>query len=51
MDHFAGAIAAHRDPKTPGEEGRRDVRIITAIYRSPREGQPVSLESTSSIMP
>jgi glucose-fructose oxidoreductase len=51
MDHFAEAVAANRDPKTSGEEGRRDVHIIQAIYRSAHERRPVSLESTGSVRP
>ncbi len=38
-----------REPLTPGEEGLRDVRIMQAVYRSAREGRPVSLEVTGSV--
>ncbi|MBM6595918.1 Gfo/Idh/MocA family protein [Microvirga pudoricolor] len=48
MDHFSKAIMENREPKTPGEEGLRDVRILQAVYRSAREGQPISLETTGS---
>jgi predicted dehydrogenase len=40
-DHFAGCILENREPVTPGEEGLRDMRLITAIYRSCQEGRPV----------
>jgi predicted dehydrogenase len=29
----------------PGEEGLRDVKIMTAIYESARTGKPVELRS------
>jgi predicted dehydrogenase len=40
-DHFSTCILENREPVTPGEEGLRDMRIITAIYQSCREGRPV----------
>lgn len=49
MDHFSQSVMNNRKPKTPGEEGLRDVRIMQAIYRSAQEGRPVSLESTGSL--
>ncbi len=48
MDHFSKAVMENRDPKTPGEEGLRDVRIMQAIYESAREGRPISLDATGS---
>lgn len=38
---FLEAVAAGRDPAVPGEEGRKVVEIITAIYRSQRDHRPV----------
>jgi predicted dehydrogenase len=49
MDHFSQSVMDNKEPKTPGEEGLRDVRIMQAIYRSAREGKPVSLEATGSV--
>jgi predicted dehydrogenase len=43
MDHFAQCIKENRDPKTPGEHGRDDVRIMHAIYESARSGRTVKL--------
>ena len=43
MDHMAECVLEGREPKRPGEEGLRDVRIMAAIYRSAREGRPVRL--------
>jgi len=33
-DHFAECIQQNKEPKTSGEEGLRDMRLITGIYRS-----------------
>lgn len=41
LDHFAECIRTGKTPKTPGEEGLRDVRYIEAIYRSAQEGKPI----------
>jgi len=49
MDHFSECVMENRDPKTPGEEGLRDLLIMQAVYRSAREGKPVSVEAESSV--
>jgi predicted dehydrogenase len=41
MDHFAQACRGETDLLFPGEMGRRDVRIMEAIYQSARTGRPV----------
>jgi predicted dehydrogenase len=38
---FLRAVLEGRAPLVPGEEGRRTVEIVTAIYRSQRDRQPV----------
>ena len=43
MDHFSDRIRQGGKVKTPGEEGRRDIKIIQAIYESARIGQSVKL--------
>ncbi|WP_424952535.1 Gfo/Idh/MocA family protein [Deinococcus sp.] len=43
IDELSSAILEAREPKTPGEEGVRDHRIMEAIYQSAREGRTVSL--------
>ncbi|WP_201861548.1 Gfo/Idh/MocA family protein [Microvirga soli] len=48
MDHFSQSVMENRNPKTPGEEGLRDVRILQAIYRSAQEAKPVTLDVTAS---
>jgi glucose-fructose oxidoreductase len=43
MDHFSECIATGVEPLTPGEEGLRDLRIMTAIYEAARSGKAVKL--------
>jgi len=43
MDDFAQCILNGQPTKVPGEEGLRDVKIITAIYEAARTGKSVSL--------
>jgi len=43
MDDFADCILNNKPTKVPGEEGLRDVRIMTAIYESIRKGKPVRI--------
>jgi predicted dehydrogenase len=43
MDDFADCILSGRPTSVPGEEGRRDVRIITAIYEAARSGKAIAL--------
>lgn len=43
MDHFATCIRSGATPRTPGEEGLRDVRLMQAIYRAARTGRTVRL--------
>jgi predicted dehydrogenase len=32
-DHFADCVLHNKEPKAPGEEGLRDVRLMSEIYR------------------
>jgi predicted dehydrogenase len=43
MDDFAQCIMTNKPSKISGEEGLRDVKIMTAIYDSARSGKPVKL--------
>ena len=43
MDDFADCILTGRQTRVPGEEGRRDVRIMTAIYQAAASGKTVAL--------
>jgi predicted dehydrogenase len=45
MDDFARCILEKTPTRVPGEEGLRDVKIMTAIYESARTGKPVELRS------
>jgi predicted dehydrogenase len=45
MDDFAQCILDQRATRVPGEEGLRDVRLMTAIYESARTGKPVDIRS------
>jgi predicted dehydrogenase len=45
MDDFARCILEKAPTRVPGEEGLRDVKIMTAIYESARTGKPVELHS------
>jgi predicted dehydrogenase len=43
MDHFSECIQTGAEPRTPGEEGLRDLRIMMAIYEAARSGRTVTL--------
>jgi predicted dehydrogenase len=41
IQDFLRAILEHRPPLVTGEEGRKTVEIVSAIYRSQRDHRPV----------
>ena len=43
MDDFAQAIKSNRPTPVPGEMGKRDVRIIQAIYEAMNSGKRVTI--------
>ncbi|MDP9175589.1 MAG: Gfo/Idh/MocA family oxidoreductase [Planctomycetota bacterium] len=43
MDYFSDCVMTSKDPKTPGEEGLRDLKLIEAIYESARSNKTVML--------
>jgi glucose-fructose oxidoreductase len=43
MDDFADCILTGRQTPVPGEMGRRDIRILLAIYEAARTGKRVPL--------
>ncbi len=45
MDDFADCILSGRDTPVPGELGRRDMQIITAIYEAARSGKRVKVNA------
>ena len=44
LDYFAGCVRQNRTPEPDGEQGRRDIVIIEAIYRAARTGRPEKIE-------
>jgi glucose-fructose oxidoreductase len=45
MDDFADCIVNGRDTRVPGELGRRDMQIITAVYEAARIGKRVQVHT------
>jgi len=43
MDHMSDCVLNNKTPLTPGEEGLRDLTIMTAIYQAANSGQTVKL--------
>lgn len=43
IDHLSACIRENKTPKTPGEEGLQDVKLMMAIYESAEKGQPVKV--------
>jgi predicted dehydrogenase len=43
LNHFSTALREDRTPEPTGIDGLQDVRVIEAIYRSARDGRPVTL--------
>ncbi|EKJ98654.1 hypothetical protein RBSH_05967 [Rhodopirellula baltica SH28] len=43
MDHFSRDILEDRKPRTPGEEGLADMRVLAAMAQSIRDGRAVQL--------
>lgn len=43
IDHFSICILENKTPKTPGEEGLQDIKLMMAIYEAAEKGQPVKV--------
>ena len=43
MDHMSDCVMQNKQPLTPGEEGLRDLTIISAIYEAARSGKSVKV--------
>ena len=43
MDHLSECVMENKQPKTPGEEGLQDVRLMTAIYQAAETGRTIKL--------
>ncbi|MCK1298460.1 MULTISPECIES: Gfo/Idh/MocA family oxidoreductase [unclassified Bradyrhizobium] len=44
LDHMAECVLDDKQPKTPGEEGLRDMRLMEAIYRSADQRTSVRID-------
>ena len=49
LDHMAECIRTDKKPRTPGEEGVQDHKLMEAIYRAAETGQPVRLTAVTTI--
>ena len=49
MDHFAEGMRANKEPRTPGEEGVQDQKIMEAIYRAAAGGGVVKLPAVAKL--
>jgi predicted dehydrogenase len=45
MDHMAESVKGNTEPRTPGEEGLKDLRAMMAIYEAARSGRTVTLSA------
>jgi predicted dehydrogenase len=43
MDHFAECVVNDQTPRTPGEEGLQDLKIIKQLYESAETGKTVQI--------
>ncbi|WP_167291125.1 Gfo/Idh/MocA family protein [Hymenobacter busanensis] len=43
VDHMSECVMQNKTPRTPGEEGQRDVRYIMAIYEAAKKGKAVKV--------
>lgn len=43
LDHLAECVQSNKEPRTPGEEGLRDVRLIEKIYEAARTGRTLKV--------
>ncbi len=43
MDHLSECVMQNQPPKTPGEEGLQDIRLMTAIYEAAQKSRTIKL--------
>lgn len=43
LDHMASCVRKNQQPRTPGEEGLQDLRIMAALYEAARTGTSIRL--------
>lgn len=46
IDHLSECVMQNKQPKTPGEEGLQDVKLIQTIYEAARTGRTIKLPPT-----
>jgi glucose-fructose oxidoreductase len=49
VSYFSECVLHDRQPEPSGLDGLQDVRIVEAIYRSARDGRPVTLPRTARV--
>lgn len=49
MDHMAACVRNDKKPRTPGEEGMQDMKIIAAIYEAAQSGSIVKLPAVAGL--
>lgn len=49
IDHLSECIEQNKSPKTPGEEGLQDVKLIHAIYEAAQTGRTIKLSPMRSV--
>jgi predicted dehydrogenase len=49
MDHLASCVLGNKRPRTPGQEGLQDMRVIAAIYRAAESGGTVKLPEITEL--
>ena len=47
MDHLSECVQENKQPKTPGEEGLQDVRLMQTIYQAARESRTIKLPANN----
>jgi predicted dehydrogenase len=43
MDHFAQCVLNDKTPRTPGEMGLQDVKIMMKLYESAESGKTIEM--------
>ncbi len=43
MDHMSECVMTNKEPLTPGEEGWRDLKVMTTIYEAANSGRTIKL--------
>jgi predicted dehydrogenase len=43
MDHLSECVMDGKEPLTPGEEGLRDMKLITAVYEAAKTGRTIKV--------